>query len=195
MKNSQSIQGWLLAKEAESLKKFALEQQERSDCDLLEIGPWKGRSTLAIASVLTGDHRLWTIDHFCGSPEHQRGQRFYRSPRYTRRGGLWIYPELIENIVAFDMQDKVIVLPLDSKLAAYVVDDNFCFVYIDGDHSYEGISADWNLWSSHLEIGGVCLFHDCFYAPIKRLLDILKRSEDLEIAGQVKNLLAFRKIR
>jgi predicted O-methyltransferase YrrM len=34
------------------------------------------------------------------------------------------------------------------------------YVFIDADHSLEGITADWAFWSSRLESGGIIALHD-----------------------------------
>jgi predicted O-methyltransferase YrrM len=34
------------------------------------------------------------------------------------------------------------------------------FIFIDGDHSYEGIRGDWWAWKDHLAPGGVVALHD-----------------------------------
>ncbi|GAG77860.1 unnamed protein product, partial [marine sediment metagenome] len=153
------IQGWIWNPEVVALQKFACEQQKTSDLDFLEIGSWKGKSAIAISSTLEGDRRLWLVDHFCGNKEHQKGEQWHKPPflpKYRRRGGLWIYPELLENIVKYNLQDKVIVLPLDSESAAKVVNEKFCFIFIDGDHNNS--ERDFDLWSPMLDIGGVVLF-------------------------------------
>lgn len=186
----RSIGGWLKTTEAELLRKLAYEQQEQSDSDLLEIGPWKGRSTMAIASALNGDHRLWTVDHFRGSPDH----RSCKGSIYSRRGELWIYPELLENIVKHGMQNKVIVVPLASENAARVIREKFCFIFIDGLHTYEGVLSDWNCWFPRLEVRGVCLFHDSFYSQVKLLTDELQLWQSLEVVDKVETITVFRKI-
>ena len=37
---------------------------------------------------------------------------------------------------------------------------NFDLVFIDGDHSYEGIKGDWEAWSIHIAEGGIVALHD-----------------------------------
>lgn len=34
------------------------------------------------------------------------------------------------------------------------------FLFIDGDHSYEGVRADWLVWSPVVRPGGIVAFHD-----------------------------------
>jgi len=37
---------------------------------------------------------------------------------------------------------------------------HFDFAFIDGDHTYEGVRADWLAWSTLVRPGGVVAFHD-----------------------------------
>ena len=41
----------------------------------------------------------------------------------------------------------------------------FDFVFIDGDHSYEGLQADWTGWSSLLAPAGIIALHDSRSTP------------------------------
>ena len=38
-------------------------------------------------------------------------------------------------------------------------------VFIDGDHTREGCTLDWELWNGHVAIGGHVVFHDARDAP------------------------------
>lgn len=42
------------------------------------------------------------------------------------------------------------------KLAKREID----FIFIDGDHSYDGVRTDWELWSPLMAHGGVIALHD-----------------------------------
>jgi hypothetical protein len=45
---------------------------------------------------------------------------------------------------------------------AYVARSNppVNFLFVDGDHSYEGIQADWLAWSDAIAPGGIVALHD-----------------------------------
>ncbi len=47
---------------------------------------------------------------------------------------------------------------------AKVFDKKIDFLFIDGDHSYEGVKADWNSWSPKLNKGAIVVFHDTSWA-------------------------------
>lgn len=36
-------------------------------------------------------------------------------------------------------------------------------LFIDGDHSYDGVKRDWNLFSPHVTKFGVVIFHDTIW--------------------------------
>lgn len=187
------IEGWLTQTEAQILQELAVEQQKYSKLDLLEIGSWKGKSGIAIASVLQGDRRLWMIDHFRGSPEQQYPKKKIPSGKYSRNGRPWAFPELLENVAKYQMQNKVIILPLSSQRAAQVVKEQFCFIFIDGDHSYKGVSADWDFWFPHLEKNGTVIFHDALHPSIQKFCNGLKINKNLEIKLD-EGMIAFRKL-
>jgi predicted O-methyltransferase YrrM len=45
-------------------------------------------------------------------------------------------------------------------MAVKVRDGSLDFVYLDGDHSYEGCKADIHAWLPKLKLGGIMAFHD-----------------------------------
>ena len=45
-------------------------------------------------------------------------------------------------------------------------------LFIDGDHSYEGVKADWMAYKKFLKIGSIVVFHDYGWAEgVKRVID------------------------
>ena len=48
----------------------------------------------------------------------------------------------------------------DPKVLAQILDEDWDFVFIDGDHSYEGVKADFNNIYPHLKKGTPVAFHD-----------------------------------
>ena len=45
------------------------------------------------------------------------------------------------------------------------------FVFIDGDHSYDGLRADWEGWSGRVCAGGVIAMHDSLLTPARPIDD------------------------
>ena len=109
-----------------------------------------------------------------------------------KKGKPWAFPEFLENVVKCNVQGKVVILPLSSEKAAKVVDEKFCFIFINGDHGYEAVSRDCNLWLPHLEKNGVLIFHDYKHPPIHKFCNELKQNKNLSVILELHNIIAFR---
>jgi hypothetical protein len=55
---------------------------------------------------------------------------------------------------------NVTLLKMDSQKAAGVIEGTVELVHIDGDHRYECVKRDFELWSPKVAPGGCILFHD-----------------------------------
>ncbi len=55
-------------------------------------------------------------------------------------------------------------------------------LFIDGDHSYEGCTADLENWYPNLAAGGHIVLHDCYYgSPVQdSIIDFMARHPELE---------------
>lgn len=82
------------------------------------------------------------------------------------------------------------------------VQNNYDYIYIDGNHSYEGVAADFNLFWPLLTKGGFCLFHDiCVtgahpegeYGVKKLWLKLAKKYRSLSIDYQPSGLGVLQK--
>lgn len=57
------------------------------------------------------------------------------------------------------------------------------FLFIDGDHSYEGVSSDYNIYSPLVRSGGLVGFHDLRIADIARFFGTIPFRKDIWDAG------------
>jgi len=58
-------------------------------------------------------------------------------------------------------------------------------IYIDGDHSYDGVKADFNNYFDYLTVGGMIGFHDTVIFPgVKKFMDELKQDPRLSLIGE-----------
>lgn len=55
-----------------------------------------------------------------------------------------------------------------AKVFEFWKDEKIDFLYIDGDHSYEGVKADFENFHSLVRKGGVIGFHDVNHPPVHR---------------------------
>lgn len=53
--------------------------------------------------------------------------------------------------------------------------EKFDFIFIDGDHTYEGVKKDWEMYGPLINEGGIVAFHDSTgYDSVKRLCDEIR---------------------
>ena len=113
---------------------------------LAEIGVFEGVTTCVLRDAMAADGVLFAIDPY---PLGRLGVSFHEwiahseVERITNGSVIWIRATGREAVA-------------DPRLAATMVD----FVFVDGDHSWQGIKGDWNAWSPKIVPGGVMAFHD-----------------------------------
>jgi hypothetical protein len=115
--------------------------------------------------------QVYTIDpwkHFDGA-EFEAGQ----PQPYHDKNKMHAY----QRLMAPEFENRVVILEMTSKDAhKWIVDNNpdklFDFVWIDGDHSKEGIKTDLDLYEGMVKPGGLFGGHD--YGLAHPLTEIIK---------------------
>ncbi len=115
---------------------------------VLEIGRYKGGSTLVIAAAMGGHGRFWSID-IAGAGHH------LESPGIGRP----IADQLRDASKRWGLSVEVLVA--DSRIVE-VDTGALDMVFIDGDHSYEGAKSDFERFGRRVRVGGAVLFDDCY---------------------------------
>jgi predicted O-methyltransferase YrrM len=111
----------------------------------VEIGRFKGGSTFLLAAALGGRADLWSYD--------------IHAPHDAAYTGADLDEELRDALRRFALDEWVHLVVGDSRLVP-PPEGPIKLLFVDGDHSYEGVSADWSHWGPSLAIGGQALFHD-----------------------------------
>lgn len=110
----------------------------------VEIGVYEGANTVRIAGALGPAGVLYAVDPFFS-------------------GSLGIcWGEVISrrHVSVSGHRPKVVFVKAFSWDALKSVGERLDFVFLDGDHSLEGITRDWEDWSQRIVPGGVILLHD-----------------------------------
>ena len=125
----------------------------------VEIGSFKGRSTCWLASACKqrGRGKVVAVDHFRGSPEHQPGGT-HADPDVVAAGST--LPVFRRNIEAHGLTDWVDVRVGSSAEVSRGWQEPIRLLFIDGDHSYDATSADFNAWARFMVRWGLVIFHD-----------------------------------
>jgi len=109
---------------------------------LVEIGVWHGVTTRRLRTAMDPDGTLIAVDPFPAG-----------------RLGISLQQRIAHHEVGETVNGRVVWVRktgADAARGHSPVD----FVFIDGDHSEQGLLADWNAWSPLIETGGVIALHD-----------------------------------
>jgi SAM-dependent methyltransferase len=136
---------------------------------VVEIGRFKGGSTFLIAAALDPGGQVWSYDVHVPSPGLD---------------GAALDRGLLEALRRYGLEDRVRLIVGDSRTAD-PPPDRCDLVLVDGDHSYEGVRADWERWRELVRSGGHVLFHDAvdyggfgtFCEGVGRLVAEIERSD------------------
>jgi len=118
----------------------------------IEIGSWKGCSSYFLAHVLSHlkGCKLYCIDTWKGNTGTWN----------IEEGGRFDIKKIFEYNVA-EFSDIIIPINEDSKTAhTQFKDDSADFIFIDGDHTYDGMLADLTNYYPKLKKGGIISGHD-----------------------------------
>jgi predicted O-methyltransferase YrrM len=138
----------------QALTYYWINVTQREEGDVLEIGCWQGRSTIALAQACkdSGNGIVHAVDHFKGNPGKQiyyviekedlsdLQQNFQRN---ISNAGLSEYVSLhIENVNQVNISGKIRLL------------------VIDGEHSYDAVLSDFLRFRRLLTSGAIVIFDD-----------------------------------
>ena len=111
----------------------------------LEIGAFQGVSTGTIATALDSAGKLYCVDPWSDFKSDLPDPCYQIFSRHLARRGLL---------------HMVIVLRGYSSQVVDRIPNDLDFIFVDGDHSWEGIEADWAIVRSKLSVGGKVCLHD-----------------------------------
>ena len=128
-----------------------------------EIGVWHGVTTSVLRNVMDANGTLYAIDPYPAGRMGFSIQRLIASREIRKSRGAEVQFVRLTGV----------------ESAKKFFDDgvlNFDFVFIDGDHSFEGLKGDWECWRRLIHVGGRIALHDSRSSA----------SRDIESAGSVQ---------
>jgi predicted O-methyltransferase YrrM len=153
---------------------------------IVEIGRFKGGSTFVIAAAMDESSELWTYDIHVKLSDTYDGHE--------------LDADLEAALRRYGLDGRVHVVVADSRI---VTPPGSCaLVFVDGDHRYEGVRADYEHWRPAIVPGGHLLFHDAGatrafapeYPDVARLVaEIDADDSEFERVGAAGSLVHFRR--
>lgn len=123
-----NITPWAVAGETECLVDYA-----RNKRRLAEIGVWEGGTTKMLRRAMAPDGVLFAIDPF---PRGRLGLSYQRPIAHGEVGR-------IRNGTVVWLRSTGAHAARDPRVTA----ERFDFIFIDSDHTFEGLKADWQAWA------------------------------------------------
>ncbi len=180
-KNKSWIDGALNIKSQVSGKEllllYKLSKEVECGC-VVEIGSHHGRSTVALCH---GTKDGYNVPIYAIEPHENFtgifGGQFGPQDRV----------EFFKNMLINSCVEQVRLVNLSSEIVAPNWNMEVGLLWIDGDHSYEGVARDYNCWKSKVKNKGFIAFHDSLdkEAGPYKLIQELVENESVEIVDQV----------
>lgn len=193
------VKGFLDPAEGEALHTAALRQAPLGPC--VEIGAYCGKSALYLgAACKAAGGVLFSVDHHRGSEENQPGWEWHDADLWDAdAGALDSLPAFRRTLRAAGLEETVIAVVGRSATVARSWRTLIALLFIDGGHTMEAASTDYEGWSPQLQSGGVLAIHDVFPDPAdggRPPFEIYRRalaSGDFEETAAVKSLRLLRR--
>ncbi|MER6214079.1 class I SAM-dependent methyltransferase [Streptomyces sp. NPDC001272] len=134
---------------------------------LLEVGTYCGRSTILLADAAReAGVAAITVDHHRGSEEQQPGWEYHDPTVVDPELGLMdTLPTFRRTLHRAGLEEHVIAIVGRSPQVAAAWGGPLGFVFIDGGHTDEHATGDYEGWAPHLAVGGTLVIHDVFPDP------------------------------
>jgi len=151
-KATKNVGGWLT--EVEGLFLYNTAKKLKNDQAIVEVGSWKGRSTICLGSGSRDGNKvkIFAIDPHIGSPRYQK-----------KFGEVDTFKKFQQNILEAGVTEYVEPIRDTSKTVAKNFDRKIYFVFIDGAHRYSLVKLDFTLWFPKVMNGGILAFHDSWH--------------------------------
>jgi len=183
----RTVDGWLSESEAKYL--YSLASYGPGKGAIVEIGSWKGKSTIALAAgcLAAGREKVFAIDHHKGGPDQK--ELGYRD--------IDTEAEFRQNIKLAGVEERVVPLVMKSDAAVQHWEGPIRFLWIDGDHDYQAVKNDFFLWEPLVVNGGVIALHDTYAweGPRRVVEEYILASDRFSILGFVDTITAVKKQR
>ncbi|MGX1907562.1 class I SAM-dependent methyltransferase [Streptomyces phaeochromogenes] len=163
----EGAKGFMPVGEGLALYEAAVEAG-RLGLPLLEVGTYCGRSTVLLAGAAReAGVTAVTVDHHRGSEEQQPGWEYHDPATVDRELGVMdTLPTFRRTLHRAGLEDHVVAVVGRSPQIAAFWNSPLGLVFIDGGHTDEHATGDYEGWAPHVAEGGLLLIHDVFPDPV-----------------------------
>ena len=180
------IEGWMTEGQGRALFEAASGCPPRGR--IVEIGSFRGRSTIVLALSAPHDASIFAIDPHAGTDRGPREIEGYEREATTDHAAFW------SNIERAGLASRVTHLPMFSHRALDEFEGTVDVLYIDGAHRYRPARADIRDWGARVADGGAMLIHDSFSSigVTRAILRELVLGRRFRYVGRSRSLAIYR---
>ena len=153
---------------------LALVEQHRPRV-CVELGTWQGASAIPVArAIRRWGGTLTCVDTWSGDVH----------PPASQPSAPWMLVSCARNILEAGVGASVRLIPATTLEAAAAWTEPIDWLYIDADHSYDGVRADLKAWERHVKPGGLILGDDYghrLFPGVRRAWDEFELRHDLAL--------------
>jgi hypothetical protein len=182
-----AVEGWMTDAQAQRLWDRACSVREGGR--IVEIGSFRGRSTIVLASAAAPDAEVVAIDPHAGN---DRGPQEIEGFEDEAEQDHEVFHA---NLRAAGVDDRVRHVRRPSQEALDEVSGAVDLLYIDGAHRYRPALADIRRWGERVPPGGTLLIHDSFSSigVTLALLRSMLASADFRYVGRSTSMAEYRR--
>jgi hypothetical protein len=152
----------------QTLEKYVIENNWKKGA---ELGVWHGETFKHLIRACPELH-LIGVDLYEAQPGSTGPERWTPG----ENGHAWDHVAYYHDLMNFSSQypnRAVIIKDYTTEAAKQVEDESLDFVFIDADHSYEGVMRDVQAWAPKVRKGGIVFGHDIHFDTVKRAVNEL----------------------
>lgn len=167
---SEDIRGMIDARAGEEL--FSLAYMQALAGDVVEVGSFQGRSTFFLGAAVRASRNghLYAIDHFKGNKGKEHFYVVGSKDLSDLEGGFR------RNIQRAGLSEVVTLFnEPNHQAAAKIADQSVRLLFIDGDHTAQGVAKDLELFLPKLRKDAIIVFDDYDRVDFKGLVDEVNR--------------------
>lgn len=150
----EGVDGWMSPDQAERLYAAALTAVPGEQ--IVEIGSFRGRSTIVLASAAQEGVEIFAIDPHAGNDRGPQEIEGFSEAASTD------HDVFLHNLRTAGVDGRITHVRAFSDAAHGAVSGPIRVLYVDGAHRYSPARSDIREWGTRVQPGGVLLIHDSF---------------------------------
>lgn len=154
LRRIEHVEGWLTDEQA--LRLWASAHRLKPPARVVEIGSFRGRSTIVLAAAAAEGVEIVAIDPHAGNDRGPQEISGFAAEAATDNA------RFERNLTDAGVRDRVRHIRAFSDRAHDAVEDPIDLLYVDGAHRYAPALEDIRRWGDRVRDGGTMLIHDSF---------------------------------